>query len=41
MDTDRTAWADSGWWLSPSYARNWPSYRITGTTVLKVTAYIR
>jgi hypothetical protein len=25
----------------PSYARNWPSYRITGTTVLKVNAYIR
>jgi hypothetical protein len=25
----------------PSYARNWRTYRITGTTVLKVNAYIR
>ena len=25
----------------PSYARNWRVYRITGTTVLKVNAYIR
>jgi hypothetical protein len=25
----------------PSYARNWHAYRITGTTVLKVNAYIR
>ena len=25
----------------PSYARNWRAYRITGTTVLKVNAYIR
>ncbi len=25
----------------PSYARNWPSYRITGTSVLRVNAYIR
>jgi hypothetical protein len=25
----------------PSYARNWHVYRITGTTVLKVNAYIR
>ena len=25
----------------PSYARNWPSDRITGTSVLKVNAYIR
>jgi len=25
----------------PRYARDWPSYRITGTTVLKVNAYIR
>jgi len=24
----------------PSYARNWHSYRITGTTILKVNAYI-
>jgi hypothetical protein len=25
----------------PSYARNWRSYRITGTTILKVNAYVR
>jgi hypothetical protein len=25
----------------PSYARNWQVYRITGTTILKVNAYIR
>jgi hypothetical protein len=25
----------------PSYARTWRAYRITGTTVLKVNAYIR
>ena len=25
----------------PSYARSWPSYRITGTTVLRVNAYVR
>jgi hypothetical protein len=25
----------------PSYARHWPSYRITGTTILKVNAYVR
>ena len=25
----------------PAYARNWRVYRITGTTVLKVNAYIR
>ena len=25
----------------PSYARNWRAYRITGTAVLKVNAYIR
>jgi hypothetical protein len=24
----------------PSYARNWRSYRITGTTILKVNAYV-
>ena len=30
----------SGRW-PPSYARNWRAYQITGTKVLKVTAYIR
>jgi hypothetical protein len=25
----------------PSYARNWGSFRITGTTVLKVNAYVQ
>jgi hypothetical protein len=25
----------------PSYARNWHAYQITGTTILKVNAYIR
>ena len=25
----------------PAYARTWPAYRITGTRILKVNAYIR
>ena len=32
--------AAGGWARPPSYARSWHSFRITGTTVLHVTAYV-